>query len=67
MKQTETASINNTTLTVLIEWSEIEKKANIDYFINGYQVTEWNKIKPLFQSILTAIADDLCYGYQLIK
>ena len=67
MKQIETATINNNTLTVLLEWNETDKKAYIDYFINGENVIYWREIKPLYQSILTAIADDLCNTHKLIK
>jgi hypothetical protein len=67
MKQIETATINNNTLAVLIEWNDSDEKAYVDYFINGYHVTDWSKIKPIFQTILTAIANDLCNTHKLIK
>ncbi len=66
MKATETATVNGYQLTVLCEADE-HNKAYISYFVNGDQLGDWNVIKPLFQDIFTALADELCRRYNLTK
>lgn len=42
-------------------------KAAIEYFINGYQVTDWSKIKPVFQNLFTVISDEVCRNLKATK
>lgn len=66
MKTTETINYKDAQLTVFVDADEHDK-ATVSYFINGYEVTDWSKIKPSFQALLTAIADDICKTYSLTK
>ncbi len=68
MKALTNCTIENATLTVYVETFDFEPNNGfISYFINGIQINEWEKIKPLYQQIFTALADDLCKGYCLTK
>ena len=50
------------------KYSQTEKgKAAVNYFLNGFEVTDWSKIKPVFQQLFTVIADDVCKNLGLIK
>lgn len=66
MKTIQNLTYGKDELTVLVTELDNEKAA-VEYFINGYQVTDWSKIKPVFQNLLTAMADDVCKGYALTK
>lgn len=66
MKALNTAIMDGKNLTVLMEELP-EDKASISYFIDGLELTQWDAIKPLYQQILTVLADDICKGYCLTK
>ena len=66
MKTLRTLKTETFELAVLIE--EVEPgKAQIDYFINGNQLVDWSKIKPIFQNLFTVLADDECKRLNLLK
>jgi hypothetical protein len=66
MKAIKTILYGNDTLAVLVEEKE-NTHGYVDYFINGYHVTEWKRIKPEFQTLLTSLANILCDELYLIK
>ena len=68
MKATETIQCEGKLLGVYLETSTAdERKAHISYFIDGIEVTDWSKIANRYQRILTALADNLCEGMNVIK
>jgi hypothetical protein len=66
MKALNTAIVDGKNLTVLMDELP-EDKASISYFIDGLEITCWDKIKPFYQNIFTVLADDVCKGYCLTK
>ena len=58
MKTIEQTIFGKDTLTVLVESKE--GKGYVEYFVNGYQITEWATLKPIFQKLLTVLADYAC-------
>lgn len=68
MKATETIQYEGKLLGVYLETSTTdERKAHISYFIDGTEITDWSKLVTRYQRILTALADNLCEGYNVIK
>lgn len=66
MRAIEKCTYQNTDLMVLIEETE-GNKAIVSYFINGKEVKEWAKIVSCYQTLLTAMVDNYCKDYNLIK
>jgi len=68
MKATETIQYEGKLLGVYLETSTAdERKAHISYFIDGTEITDWSKLVTRYQRILTALADNLCEGLNVIK
>lgn len=66
MKTIQNITYGKDELTVLV--TELDNdKAAVDYFINGYQITEWSQLKPVFKDLLTAASDDVCRNLRLTK
>ena len=66
MKTIQNITYGKDELTVLVTEHDNDKAA-VDYFINGYQITEWSQLKPVFKDLLTAAADDVCRNLRLTK
>lgn len=66
MKTLRTITEQGIQLAVVI--TEIENgKAQVEYFVNGYHMLRWTDIKPIYQKLLTVLADDECELLGLIK
>lgn len=66
MKTLRTITEQGVQLAVII--TEIEEgKAQVEYFVNGYQVLRWSDLKPIYQKLLMVLADDECELLRLIK
>lgn len=58
MKTIEQITFGKDVLTVLVESKD--GKGYVEYFLNGYQISEWDKIQPIFQNLFTVLADYTC-------
>jgi hypothetical protein len=72
MKAIEQCTYRGFNLAVLIEpYTEPnDSRDNLihaSYFINGMEITEWKNIKPGFQNLLSAMLNQYCEDYELIK
>lgn len=71
MKTVESLIYQGVTLTILVTIEEVpdaeKDKAFVEYFINGYQVKDWGKIKAVYQQIFTAMADEECNKLSAVK
>lgn len=68
MKTLSTLKIHKVELVCVVETLPGEEiKAHVDYFINGYHVTDWAKIKPEYQQLFNVMADVICSREGLIK
>lgn len=66
MKTLRTITEQGVQLAVVI--TEIEEgKAQVEYFVNGYQALRWSDLKPIYQKLLTVLADDECELLRLVK
>ncbi len=65
MKTLETLTYNGINLSVMIETED--SKASANFFVNGLEITDWGKLKPIFQTLLSALLDQYCEDYKLIK
>lgn len=66
MKTIETITYMSYSLSVLITADEHDK-ATVEYFVNGLQITDWGKLKPDFQALLTTLSDVVCKNLALTK
>jgi hypothetical protein len=67
MKAIETIIYNGKILSVLVQTQSEENKGYISYFIDGLEITDFDKITKQFQRIFTALADNICEGLGLVK
>jgi hypothetical protein len=66
MKTLQNFTYGKEELTVVVTELD-EKKAAVEYFINGIQISDWESIKPVFQNLLIAASDDVCNNLGLTK
>jgi len=65
MKTILLATVETTSLQLLIEVQE-NNRAFASYFLNGIEVTEWGKIKPIYQDVFKALFRDYCEKNKLL-
>lgn len=66
MTTVETIHYRGVTLAVLVKVDD-DSKATCTYFIDGNEIADWGRIKPVFQDLLTALADEICRNYKATK
>lgn len=66
MKTVETINYQNTTLTILVQVDE-HSKAHVEYFVNGYQVTDWGQLRTIYKNLFNALADEECKRLNAVK
>lgn len=66
MKTIQNITYGKDELTVLVTETE-EGKGHVEYFVNGYQVTDWTRLKSVYQKLFSAMADDVCNKAGLTK
>lgn len=66
MKAVETAVINNTILTVLVE-AQADSKAYATYFVDGNETALDHIGVDVFRIILENMYDEICRKHDLIK
>lgn len=66
MKAVETAVINNTILTTLVEANE-DSRAHATYFVDGVETPLEHIGVNGFVTLLNAMYEELCRKYDLIK
>lgn len=66
MKAVETAVINNTILTVLVE-AQADSKAYATYFVDGEETVLDHIGVDVFRILLENMYDEICRRYDLIK
>lgn len=66
MTTVETIYFRGVALAVLVKVDD-DSKATCTYFIDGNEIADWGRIKPVFQDLLTALADEICRNYKATK
>lgn len=66
MKAVETAVINNTILTVLVE-AQADSKAYATYFVNGEETDLYDIGVRRFTILMENMYDEICRKHDLIK
>jgi len=66
MKAVQTAVINNTILTVLVEANE-DSKAHATYFVDGNETPLEHIGVDVFKLLLENMYDEICGKYDLIR
>jgi hypothetical protein len=68
MKSIDTVNYNGKQLSVLIETLPgDENKGKATYFIDGYEITNWDKVVKRYQRLFTAMADNISEGMLITK
>jgi hypothetical protein len=68
MKHLLHLTLNNTLLCALIsqydtaaaEGTRDAKKMQAEYFINGFEITDFDNVLPLYRNLLTELCKDYC-------
>lgn len=66
MKTIETVTYMGHNLAVLVTGDEHDK-ATVEYFVNGLEISDWDKLKPDFQALFSTLADVVCKNLSLTK
>jgi hypothetical protein len=67
MKALEIISYEGKTLSVFVETKYDDNKGWVSYFIDGLEITDFDKILKRYQRIFEALADNICEGLQIEK